>query len=135
MTEINRYQRKISGPLLDRIDLYLEIKKLSREELTSTQEEESSTKIKERVEKVRKIQWKRFKSSKVNGNMNSKDIKKYCKLDDKSKKILMDSIDIFGLSGRSYDKVLKVGRTIADLEGSKNIELPHIMEALSYRKK
>mgnify|MGYP001333931380 CR=1 FL=1 len=135
MTEINRYQRKISGPLLDRIDLYLEIKKLSREELTSTQDEESSTKIKERVEKVRKIQWKRFKSSKVNGNMNSKDIKKYCKLDDKSKKILMDSIDIFGLSGRSYDKVLKVARTIADLEESKNIELSHIMEALSYRKK
>jgi magnesium chelatase family protein len=135
MTEINRYQRKISGPLLDRIDLYLEIKKLSREELTSTQDEESSTEIKERVEKVRKIQWKRFKSSKVNGNMNSKDIKKYCKFDDKSKKILMDSIDIFGLSGRSYDKVLKVARTIADLEESKNIELSHIMEALSYRKK
>jgi magnesium chelatase family protein len=135
MSQINRYQHKISGPLLDRMDLYLEIKKLSREELVSSQEGESSIEIRERVEKTRKIQRQRFKNSKVNGNMTPKEIKKYCKLDDRSKKVLIDSIDIFGLSGRSYDKVLKVGRTIADLEKSKNIELPHIMEALSYRKK
>ncbi|MCS5420372.1 MULTISPECIES: YifB family Mg chelatase-like AAA ATPase [Psychrilyobacter] len=135
LSQINRYQHKISGPLLDRIDLYLEIKKLSRSELASYEEGERSVKIRERVEKARKIQWERFGSSKINGNMTPKEIKKYCKLDDKSKKVLIDSIDIFGLSGRSYDKVLKVGRTIADLEGSKNIELSHIMEALSYRKK
>ncbi len=134
-SQINRYQHKISGPLLDRIDLYLEIKKLSREELASYREGESSVKIRERVEKARKIQWERFGNSKINGNMTPKEIKTYCKLDDKSKKVLIDSIDVFGLSGRSYDKVLKVGRTIADLEGSENIELSHIMEALSYRKK
>lgn len=87
------------------------------------------------MEKARKIQWERFGNSKINGNMTPKEIKKYCKLDDRSKKVLIDSIDVFGLSGRSYDKVLKVGRTIADLEESKNIELSHIMEALSYRKK
>ncbi|UUV18793.1 YifB family Mg chelatase-like AAA ATPase [Fusobacteria bacterium ZRK30] len=133
--QINRYQHKISGPLLDRIDLYLEIKKLSRSELSSCNEGESSIEIRERVEKARKIQWERFGNSKINGNMTPKEIKIYCKLDDKSKKILIDSIDVFGLSGRSYDKVLKVGRTIADLEGSENIELSHIMEALSYRKK
>ncbi|MGB6127141.1 MAG: YifB family Mg chelatase-like AAA ATPase [Psychrilyobacter sp.] len=135
LSQINRYQHKISGPLLDRIDLYLEIKKLSREELASYEEGESSLEIRKRVEKARKIQWERFGNSKINGNMTPKEIKIYCKLDNKSKKILIDSIDVFGLSGRSYDKVLKVGRTIADLEGSKNIELPHIMEALSYRKK
>lgn len=135
ISQINRYQHKISGPLLDRIDLYLEIKKLSSEELASCEEGESSIKIRERVEKVRKIQWERFGNSKVNGNMTPKEIKTYCRLDDTSKKILIDSIDVFGLSGRSYDKVLKVGRTIADLEGSENIELSHIMEALSYRKK
>jgi len=135
LSQINRYQHKISGPLLDRIDLYLEIKKLSSEELASYKEGESSLEIRARVEKARKIQWERFGNSKINGNMTPKEIKTYCKLDDKSKKILIDSIDVFGLSGRSYDKVLKVGRTIADLEGSENIELSHIMEALSYRKK
>ncbi|MEI6858088.1 YifB family Mg chelatase-like AAA ATPase [Psychrilyobacter sp.] len=135
LSQINRYQHKISGPLLDRIDLYLEIKKLSREELASYEEGERSVIIRERVEKARKTQWERFGNSKINGNMTPKEIKTYCKLDDRSKKVLIDSIDIFGLSGRSYDKVLKVGRTIADLEGSKNIELSHIMEALSYRKK
>jgi len=135
LSQINRYQHKISGPLLDRIDLYLEIKKLSREELASYEEGESSLEIRKRVEKARKIQWERFGNSKINGNMTPKEIKTYCKLDDKSKKILIDSIDVFGLSGRSYDKVLKVGRTIADLSGSENIELSHIMEALSYRKK
>lgn len=135
LSQINRYQHKISGPLLDRIDLYLEIKKLSREELASYEEGENSLEIRKRVEKARKIQWKRFGNSKINGNMTPKEIKTYCKLDDKSKKMLIDSIDVFGLSGRSYDKVLKVGRTIADLEGAKNIELAHIMEALSYRKK
>jgi len=135
MSQITRYQHRISGPLLDRIDLYLEIKKLSRKDLISSKEGESSLKIRKRVERVREIQRKRFKSSKVNGNMTPKEIKKYCQLDEKSKKILIDSIEIFGLSGRSYNKVLKVGRTIADLEKSKDIELPHIMEALSYRKK
>jgi len=134
-SQINRYQHKISGPLLDRIDLYLEIKKLSREELVSYKEGESSIKIRKRVEKARKIQWERFGNSKINGNMTPKEIKIHCKLDDRSKKVLIDSIDVFGLSGRSYDKVLKVGRTIADLEESENIELHHIMEALSYRKK
>ncbi len=135
ISQIQRYQHKISGPLLDRIDLYLEIKKLTKEELASFEEGESSAIIRERIKKARQKQFERFGDYKVNGNMTPKDIKKYCKLDEESKKILIDSIDIFGLSGRSYDKVLKVGRTIADLEGSENIELEHIMEALSYRKK
>ncbi|RUA05820.1 MAG: magnesium chelatase, partial [Fusobacteria bacterium] len=91
--------------------------------------------IRKRVNFAREKQRERYGSSKVNGNMTPKDIKKYCKLDDETKKVLIDSIDMFGLSGRSYDKVLKVARTIADIEGSTNIELPHIMEALSYRKK
>ena len=135
ISQIQRYQHKISGPLLDRIDLYLEIKKLSKEELANYESGESSEEIRKRVNFAREKQRERYGSSKVNGNMTPKDIKKYCKLDDETKKILMDSIDMFGLSGRSYDKVLKVARTIADIEGSTNIELPHIMEALSYRKK
>jgi magnesium chelatase family protein len=135
ISQIQRYQHKISGPLLDRIDLYLEIKKLTKEELSTFEEGESSEMIRERIKKARQKQFERFGNYKINGNMTPKEIKKYCKLDEETKKILIDSIDIFGLSGRSYDKVLKVGRTIADLEGSENIELSHIMEALSYRKK
>ncbi|MCK5780905.1 MAG: YifB family Mg chelatase-like AAA ATPase [Psychrilyobacter sp.] len=135
ISQIQRYQHKISGPLLDRIDLYLEIKKLSKEELGGFETGESSEEIRKRVNKARKIQWKRFGSSRINGNMTPKEMKTYCELDDNTKKILIDSIDTFGLSGRSYDKVLKVSRTIADLEGVENIQLAHIMEALSYRKK
>ncbi len=133
--QIQRYQHKISGPLLDRMDLYLEIKKLSKEELSQSENGESSEAIRERVNRARAKQLERFGTDRVNGNMNSKEIKEHCKLDNESKKMLVNSIDVFGLSGRSYDKVLKVARTIADLEDCNDIGLPHIMEALSYRKK
>jgi magnesium chelatase family protein len=133
--QINNYNKRISGPIMDRMDLYVEIKKLKTEELLKYNEGETSEVIKKRVEKARKNQRIRVGSGKLNSNMTQKDIKKYCILDDESLNLLKVAIENMGLSARAYDKTLKIARTIADLEGKKMIERGHILEALSYRKK
>lgn len=133
---IQRYHAKISGPLLDRIDIHIEVPSLKYDELKSTLPSESSDIIRERVNAARKQQLKRFENRKnmyCNAHMGSKDIRKCCPIDEHSQSLLKAAIQKFGLSARAYDKVLKVARTIADLENGDNIKIQHIAEAIQYR--
>lgn len=136
-SEINRYQRKLSGPILDRIDLVVEIKKISEEDLLNKTDEESSKLIKKRIEDVRKIQKNRFAHSKtkLNSEMNLKEIEKYCKLDNREEIFVKTVINTFELTARGFHKLLKVARTIADLENREKIEKKHILEAINFRRK
>lgn len=135
--QILKYQKKISGPILDRIDLHIDVPRVETNKLTSDGLGESSQKIKERVEKARAVQAERFKDTKqvTNSEMTARDIKEYCKLSKESLEILKSAIEKLHLSARSYTKILKISRTIADLEGSNNIKSHHIAEALQYRPK
>ncbi|MGL6169845.1 MAG: YifB family Mg chelatase-like AAA ATPase [Fusobacteriaceae bacterium] len=133
--EINRYNRKLSGPILDRIDLYVEIKKLKENELLNDSIGESSKDIKKRVESARKIQYLRFQKEYLNCDMNGDEMKKYCGLSKENKDFMKIVIKNFSLSARSFDKILKISRTIADLNNSKYIEKNHLLEAVSYRKR
>jgi magnesium chelatase family protein len=132
----NRYLSKLSGPLLDRIDIQVEVPRLSAEELMNmTSEEEESKTIRERVVKARKIQLERYKNESIltNSNLNSKLIKKYCKLDENSQNILKAAVIKYQLSGRKYDRILKLARTIADLDSSEDIKVVHLTQALQYK--
>lgn len=126
---------KISGPLLDRVDIHIEIPAIKYKELTDTAESESSAAIKSRVEKVKNIQRKRFKEDKIfsNASMNVRLIKKYCVLKDEAKDLLKMAMTELGLSARAYNRVLKVSRTIADLAEAENILAEHVAEAIQYR--
>jgi Mg chelatase-like protein len=135
LRNIKNYQKRFSGPLLDRIDLYVEMRRLKKEEIFNDEVSETSEKIKERVIKARKIQKKRYNSDLLNAKMNRRQISRYCKINEDTKKIFEKAIDELKLSVRMYDKVLKVSRTIADLDNSENIETVHLLEALNYRKK
>ena len=130
-----KYRKKISGPLLDRIDIHIEVTSLSPNLLFEDKEEEPSKKIRERVISAWKIQQERFKNENINfnGHMDTSQIKKYCVMDDEAKKILKNAIEKLNLSARSYDKIRKVARTIADLENSEIIKSHHISEAINYR--
>lgn len=138
-SEILRYQKKISGPMLDRIDLHLDVPAVKVDRLTSQEESKSpsSALIRKRVQNARNIQTKRFKREKIisNSEMNAKLIKKYCELDKESLEILKMAVNKLNLSARSYNKILKVSRTIADLDSSLKIKTSHIAEALQYRPK
>lgn len=138
-TQIMRYQKRVSGPLLDRIDIHIEVPRLKYEKLASEKVAEESKKVKERVEKAREKQRERFlkyvKKIKANSEMGAKEIKEFCKLSDEAEKMIALAVDSMKLSGRSYHRLLKVARTIADLADSKIIEQPHIAEALQYRPK
>lgn len=131
--EISRYMKKLSGPILDRIDLKIEIKRLNENELLENSERETSKEIRERVIKARKIQKERFGKDKLNGSMTRKDLEKYCRLDSETKEVMKMAVKNLNLSARSFDRILKTARTISDLEGSRNIEKIHLLEALSYR--
>ncbi len=135
MHEIQRYLKKISGPLLDRIDIHIEVPAVKYQQLSTEATGDSSELIKKRVNASRNIQRQRFSGTKIycNAHMSSRHIKKFCVLDEESHTLLKTAIDKFNLSGRAYDKVLKVSRTIADLENSENILVQHISEALQYR--
>ena len=126
---------KISGPLLDRIDIHIDIPAIKYKELTEAKDAEPSAAIKERVDKVRRLQLERFKEDRIffNAQMNTKLIKKYCVLSAEAKELLKLAMHELGLSARAYDKILRVSRTIADLAGSNTIEVPHISEAIQYR--
>lgn len=132
-TQIIRYQKRISGPLLDRIDLHIEVPRIKYEKLADEKVAESSALIRKRVEKARGIQFKRFK--KVNAEMTPKDIKTYCVLDEDSKNLLKQAINNLNLSARQYTRILKLSRTIADLAGNEKIVSANIAEALQYRPK
>ncbi len=134
-TAIHNYLSKISGPLLDRIDLHIEVDSINYEDLSHYELEEPSCEIKKRVNRARDIQLQRFKDSKIysNAKMNEKEFKKYCALDKDSTSLLEIAFKRFNLTARAYNRILKVARTIADLDGKENIERKHLMEAIQYR--
>ena len=133
--QIARYMGKISGPLLDRIDIHIEVTPVKYSKLKSNENIESSDIIKQRVNKARKIQLERYKDNKIfsNSELTPKLMEKYCKLDEQGKKILENAFEKLNLSARAYGRILKVSRTIADLEESESIKPNHIAEAIQYR--
>jgi magnesium chelatase family protein len=147
--EIYKYRSKISGPLLDRIDIHIELPSVKYKELSDTKEAEPSSAIKNRVEKAQAIQRERFSAKMLGGSaticggkdegifynaqMNTKLIKKHCILENEVKELLRLAMTELGLSARAYDKILKVSRTIADLAESENIKAEHLSEAIQYR--
>ncbi len=134
-SQVSRYLRKLSGPLLDRIDLKIDVDRVSFVDLKSDKLEESSEEVKKRVDKARKIQLERFKEEKIycNAKMNSRLIKKYCSIDEESETLIETAFEKFHMSARGYNRILKVARTIADLAGSEKIEISHVAEAIAYR--
>lgn len=136
--QVSKYQRKISGPLLDRIDLHIEVPRLTYEKLSSQKIAESSKIIKKRIQKARQVQKKRFFNEKgmmTNSEMTLEQIKKYCCIDLASQSLLKNAMNQLHLSVRSYYRLLKLARTIADLEGIDNIQSTHLAEAIQYRPK
>ena len=135
--QVKRYRSKISGPLMDRIDIQVEVPALKIDEITSNKNitNETSQQIKERVIKARNIQYERFKGKNIycNAQMGPKEIKKYCVLEESAGMMLHNAIEKLGFSARAYDRILKVARTIADLAGSEIIQSNHIAEAIKYR--
>jgi magnesium chelatase family protein len=132
---IQRYWSKISGPLLDRIDIHIEVPSVEWRDLTAPSDGEASETIRERVNKARQIQIARFERVGIfsNAQMTSALIKKHCKLADDSMKFLEKAVEKLGLSARAYHRILKIARTIADLEPSQDIQAPHVAEAIQYR--
>jgi magnesium chelatase family protein len=133
--QIARYMAKISGPLLDRIDLQVEVAALTTDEIASVDPAEPSTAIRERVEAARQIQRDRFRRASIqcNAEMTPRHLRRACELDAPSRRLLVAAIDRLGLSARAHDRILKVARTIADLAGSPAIESAHVAEAVQYR--
>ena len=130
--EMQRYLNKISGPLLDRIDIHIEVTPVPFNKLSEDRKGEPSTTIRERVTKARTIQSKRFKDNEsvhYNAQMNVKQIRKHCVLSEESKQLLKTAMEKLNLSARAYDRILKVSRTIADLDKQENIQPNHIAEA------
>jgi len=135
-SQIQKYMSKISGPLLDRIDIHIEVPAVKYKELSGKSTGESSIAIRERVKKAREIQLRRFKVEKKifsSADMQSKEIRKYCRIDERGNELLKMAITKLGLSARAYDRILKVSRTIADLEGSEEIKPEYVSEAIQYR--
>ncbi len=133
--QIQRYRAKISGPLMDRIDIHLEVPSVPFKDLSKPANGVSSEEILERVMRAREIQTRRFKRSKIhtNASMNSRQIRKFCKVDEQSSALLEKAMDRFWLSARAHARILKIARTIADLESKPDVESPHIAEAIQYR--
>lgn len=135
MPQIQRYRSKVSGPLLDRIDIHVEAPAVRVEDIQSEDKEESSSAIKKRIQKCRIVQANRYQDKKVsnNANMNNKLLSEFCKIGEKEASILRRAMNELSLSARAYDKILKVSRTIADLECSQDIQMNHLLEAIQYR--
>jgi magnesium chelatase family protein len=138
-SDLDRYKRKLSGPIIDRIDLWVSVGNVPYKKLGEEGNGERSEKIKERVERAREIQKNRFKKfgkdMTTNSEMNVKDLGNMVPLSGKVRDLLDDSAEHLGLSARAYHRVIKIARTIADLENSPNIEENHILEAIQYRPK
>lgn len=134
-TMIRKYLQRISGPLLDRIDIHLEVPRLRQEELLTLQPGESSAAIRERVVRARLRQLERLKPYGIvcNAQMSAKLVREHCPIGEDARSYLRTAVQRLGLSARAYDRIMKIARTIADLEGAENIQLPHIAEAVQYR--
>lgn len=135
LIQIQRYRSKISGPLLDRIDIHVEVPPVQFRDLTAEPAGETSATMLQRVKEARKIQADRFQKTKLytNAGMSSRQIRKFCPLDTQSEDLLEKAMEKFGLSARAHSRILKISRTIADLEGSEGIESSHVAEAIQYR--
>jgi magnesium chelatase family protein len=133
--QIHKYRSRISGPLLDRIDIHIEVPPVDIRDLAGVRHEDPSQAVKERITKARDIQSKRFSGRKIyaNAQMSVRDIRKHCTHDEGAEKLLLAAVDKWALSPRAYHRILKVARTISDLEGSESIHEAHIAEALRYR--
>lgn len=133
--EMQRYMSKLSGPLLDRIDIHIEVQKVEFKQLADKKKGEQSNEIRDRVLQARDIQSKRYKDSSIhyNAQMGPKEIEKFCELDETSKNLIKIAMEKLNLSARAYDRILKVSRTIADLELAENLSSSHISEAIQYR--
>ena len=133
--QIERYMAKISGPLLDRIDLHIEVPAVPFNELSAAADGTDSSAMREKVEHARQLQTQRFATSptRVNAQMTSRELRQLCQLDDMCRRMLEQSVDQLGLSARAHDKVIRVARTIADVDGAETIGVEHISEAINYR--
>ncbi|MFH0819868.1 MAG: YifB family Mg chelatase-like AAA ATPase [bacterium] len=136
-SQIIKYQKRVSGPLLDRIDLHIEVPKIKFEKLDDDSQAEKSTAVRKRIEHARRLQAKRFKKLKIltNAEMSSQLVKEFCQIGMPARELLRNAVSQLHLSARSYFRLLKLSRTIADLAESETIELPHLAEALQYRPK
>ena len=135
LSEMQRYMNKISGPLLDRIDLHIEVNPVPFDDLSQERKGEKSNVIRDRVMKARNLQTTRFSNSNVhyNSQMGPKELDAFCELDDVSKNLIKIVMERLNLSARAYDRIIRVGRTIADLDNSDKILPKHISEAIQYR--
>jgi magnesium chelatase family protein len=131
---VDAYRSRISGPMLDRIDIVVEVPSVHFEDLRVRKEAEPSVSVKERVNSARAIQNQRFENSGMcNARMGPAEMRKYCALGEDSAQLMKDAFEAMGLTARSYDRILRVARTVADLDGSEEIEVQHIAEAIQYR--
>jgi len=134
--QVQRYRQRISGPLLDRIDLHIEVPAVEYRDVASERAEENSAAIRERILRARQLQQKRFRNdAKVNCNarMATRQLKEHCKLNQDSQELIRVAMNELHLSARAYDRILKVSRTIADLDGKSDISPEHVSEAIQYR--
>jgi len=134
---VTKYQKRISGPLLDRIDIHIEVPRVDYDKLSSDRLGESSAKIRARVQAARQRQLERFKGTDIicNTDMRVAEVRKFCKLDETGDGLIRAAMSQLNLSARAYHRILKLARTIADLVGSESIQTPHLAEALQYRPK
>jgi magnesium chelatase family protein len=133
--QIERYMGRISGPLLDRIDMHIEVPAVPFQELSAQADGTSSAVMREQVSKARAVQRRRFgaDNATLNSRMSTRQLRRHCLLDDEGKQLLKTAMDELGLSARAHDRILRVSRTIADLEPSERIRAAHVVEAISYR--
>lgn len=133
--QVDQYMRRISGPLLDRIDMYIEVPSVEYEAMRRKEKPESSAVIRARVNAAREVQKQRFSGTEVSCNayMPPAMIGQFCALDAAGERLMQSAFDRLGLTGRSHDRILRMARTIADLEGAARIEAPHLAEAIQYR--
>jgi len=133
--QIERYVARISGPLLDRIDMHIEVPSVPFQELSGSADGTSSALMREQVNRAREAQKQRFgaDSHRLNGRMTSRQLRRHCVLDEEGRNLLKNAMEDLGLSARAHDRILRVARTIADLEGSSDIRPSHLSEAINYR--
>jgi magnesium chelatase family protein len=134
-SQIDRYRSKISGPLLDRIDMHITVGRVKYNEIMDMEAGESSKSIRDRIKKCREVQVERYQKENLyfNAHLDSKMLRKHCKIEEKSRELLNSAMEKFGFSARAVDRILKMARTISDLEGREDIEVNHIAEAIQYR--